>query len=201
MKGGMPSRGDWRVRGKYGEVEIELHPNAPPDPGERDASMRHLEGLVYDFKNRDPEARRVALDIFARLQGLTSGALGSQGFDLDTGSSRAGSIGDAIMRAGQAGNLVLRRRATRSVVIPLEGVAEEAPLGPEAEPTAWIAIELVDDEGNPVPDAAYRVVCSDGRVRTGTTNMDGKAREDGLVDGNCKVFFPALNPPDWKKVG
>jgi hypothetical protein len=197
----MLSRGDWRVRGKYGEVEIELHPDAPADPDDLRASIRHIEGLVYDFKNRDPDARRVALDIFARLQGLTSGALGSQGFDLDTGSSRAASIGDAILHAGLAGNLVLRRRAAKSVVIAIDGVAEEPPLGPEAEPTAWIAIELVDDEGNPVPDATYRVVCSDGRVRTGTTNMDGKAREDGLTDGDCKVYFPALNPPDWKKVG
>jgi hypothetical protein len=197
----MPSRRDWRVRGKYGEVEIELHPDAPPAPDDLRASIRHIEALVYDFKHRDPDARRVALDIFARLQGLTSGALGIQGFDLDTGSSRAAAIGDAILHAGLAGNLVLRRRAAKSVVIAIDGVAEEPPLGPEAEPTAWIAIELVDDEGHPVPDAAYRVVCSDGRVRTGTTNMDGKAREDGLADGDCKVYFPALNPPDWKKVG
>ena len=52
-----------------------------------------------------------------------------------------------------------------------------------------------------MPNVAYRIECGDGRVRTGTTSALGKAREEGLHDGNCKVTFPALNAPDWKMAG
>ena len=74
-------------------------------------------------------------------------------------------------------------------------------LVPEVESDAWIAIELVDQDGNPVPDVAYLIECPDGHVRRGTTDASGMAREAGLDHGNCKVSFPDLHGPDWKKVG
>jgi hypothetical protein len=73
-------------------------------------------------------------------------------------------------------------------------------LAAAAKPVAWIEIELVDQDGNPVPNVEYRIECDDGRIRTGTTGPSGTAREEGLQDGNCKVSFPGLNAPDWSKV-
>jgi surface antigen len=82
----------------------------------------------------------------------------------------------------------------------LARVVEDDALGPEPEPDAWIEIELVDDAGNAVPNATYRIESEDGRVRTGTTNSSGKAREEGLHGGSCKVSFPEIHGPDWAKV-
>jgi hypothetical protein len=190
---------DWRVRGAFGVVDIELHPSSP-DTAEREASVRELERLIYDFKNREGEARRILLEVYARLHGIGSSVARGEGGAFDTGSPQAAAIGAELAAQVGSGNLALRRRVQRAVVIPLDAV-EEPVLGPEAEPMAWISIELVDDEGNPVPNTDYRIECDDGRVRTGTTNLYGKAREEGLHDGSCKVTFPSLNPPDWKKVG
>jgi hypothetical protein len=198
MAGG---QGEWRLRSPFGDVEIELHPSTIA-PAAQEDSLRELSRLVSDFKYRHPEARRVLLAVMARLGGLTASAVRGEAFELDTGSSRADAIGAELLSHARAGNLVVRRRVTRSVVIPLD-VAPEPELGPlpVVDPTAWIAIELVDDEGNPVPNVDYLIKCDDGRVLTGTTNAKGKAREEGLHDGNCKVSFPGLNAPDWKKVG
>jgi hypothetical protein len=192
---------DWRLRSPFGDVEIELHPTVT-DPRAREDSVRELSRLISDFKYRQPEARRVLLAVVAQLGGLTPSILRGQAYDLDAGSTRADAIGAELMYHARAGNLVVRRKERRTVVIQIEGAPESAPpLGPAPDPTAWISIELVDQDGKPVPNVDYRIKCDDGSVRTGTTNAKGKAREEGLVDGSCKVSFPGLNPPDWKKVG
>jgi hypothetical protein len=192
-------RVDWRVRRPFGDVEIELHP-ASIDAEAREVSVRELMHLLYDFKYRQPEARRVLREIHARLHGLPPTAALGEAFQFDVGSARAEAFGAELLHEARAGNVVLRRTVTRSVVVPLEVDAEPV-LGPEAEPVAWISIELVDEDGNAVPNVDYKVECDDGRVRTGTTNLAGKAREEGLHDGSCKISFPSLNAPDWKKVG
>jgi hypothetical protein len=85
----MQRAGDvWTVRGPFGSVEVELDPAASLDAASGEASLRELRRLVYDFKYRDPEARRVVFAVHARLQGLGSTAAG-RGDDLDTGSPRA----------------------------------------------------------------------------------------------------------------
>jgi len=116
------------------------------------------------------------------------------------GSPRADAIAAELLRQAAAGNLVVRRRVVTSIVVPI-AIDAEPVLGPETEPTGWIAIVLLDDSGKAVPGVAYRIECDDGRVRTGTTNASGKAREEGLHDGSCKVTFPDVHGPEWKKAG
>jgi hypothetical protein len=196
----MGSRADFRVRTAFGEVEIELRPLARVDRAAQEASLRELARLAYDFKYRAPEARRAVLSILSSLNGAPVCYAGGHQPDFDAGSPLADEIVRRLESAVRAGCLVLRRKVGRSVVVPLQGDVEDC-LGPEPEPTAWIAIELVDDLGNPVTGAPYRIECADGRVRTGATNAYGKAREEGLHDGVCKVKFPRLHAPDWAEVG
>jgi hypothetical protein len=190
-------RARWRVRSTLGDVDIELHPSASDAAG-RAASVRELARLVFAFKFHDREARGVLLQVHARLRARDT----SRGVALDSAvaPAQAEVIGADLLNAARAGQLVARRRVARQVVVAVLDDDEKV-LGPESEPTAWIAIELVDDQGNAVPGVDYRIECNDGRVRTGTTNASGKAREDGLHAGNCKVSFPRLHGPDWKKAG
>jgi hypothetical protein len=188
----MPDR--WRFQGLTRHVELELHPDHV-DPQGRDESLRELRRLVGAFRFRDPQASRVLLDVYRRLRGSPAGGVRPE--DLDVGSPRLDAIADEILWAARSGLLRVRPLEHKAVVFRLEGVPEDV-LGPEAEPTAWIEIELVDDEGKPVPNVAYRIECEDGRVRTGTTNLSGQAREEGLREGSCKVTFPGLNGPDWQ---
>jgi uncharacterized Zn-binding protein involved in type VI secretion len=58
------------------------------------------------------------------------------------------------------------------------------------EYTDWLNIDLVDDEGNPVPNVEYMVYLSNGEIRRGTLDGNGHAREEDLPPGGCRVRFP-----------
>jgi hypothetical protein len=81
-------------------------------------------------------------------------------------------------------------------------VVEEAPesAGPEAPPRTvltWIAIELTDEEGAPIPGEAYRVELPDGSVREGRLDGSGAARIDDIDPGTCVVTFPRFDEEAW----
>ncbi len=67
---------------------------------------------------------------------------------------------------------------------------------PVPEPT-WLAVELKDAEGRPVPHARYRVTLPDGSTREGLLNKNGYARVDGVTPGKCHVSFPELDEQSW----
>jgi uncharacterized Zn-binding protein involved in type VI secretion len=64
--------------------------------------------------------------------------------------------------------------------------------------TAWVEIELVDEEGKPVPGEEYRIELPDGSIRQGRLNDKGKARLEGIDSGNCLVTFPYLDDTSWQ---
>jgi type VI secretion system secreted protein VgrG len=58
----------------------------------------------------------------------------------------------------------------------------------------FIAIELRDDENQPVPGEPYEIVLPDGTtIASGSTDEKGKARVDGIDPGTCKVRFPRID--------
>jgi hypothetical protein len=69
--------------------------------------------------------------------------------------------------------------------------AKEKPAEPP--PKHFIEIELVDDDGKPVPNEAYLIELPDGTKRTGRTDGGGKARITGVEPGTAKVSFPDLD--------
>jgi type VI secretion system secreted protein VgrG len=67
------------------------------------------------------------------------------------------------------------------------------------EKTHWIEIELVDEDGNPVPGEEYQITLPDGSTKaSGTLDGKGKARAEGVDPGSCKVTFPNLDKNSWK---
>ncbi len=75
---------------------------------------------------------------------------------------------------------------------------EEAEEGEEKE-KSWIEIELVDEEGNPVPGERYEITLPDGKtVARGTLDENGFARVDGIAPGECKITFPRLDKDAWE---
>jgi type VI secretion system secreted protein VgrG len=65
--------------------------------------------------------------------------------------------------------------------------------------THYIEIELLDDQGKPVPGEAYTIVLPDGSASSGTLDEKGRARIDGIDPGTCKVTFPGYHKDDWKR--
>jgi hypothetical protein len=84
-------------------------------------------------------------------------------------------------------------------LVPLVPDTEKPELGPPPPMLSWIEIELLDQAGKPVPNEPYRIVCADGRVRSGALDGRGRAREDEIDPGQCKVSFPRLC--EWKAAG
>jgi hypothetical protein len=193
-----PFEDTWRVRGPFGDVELELHP-ASTDAATRDASVRELRQLVNDFKHRQPEARRAVSEVYARMRGLTANVSRGDVYGLDTCSLQAAAIGEELLFAARAGTLVARRREMRSVVVPLDTPSEEV-LGPDSrqdgtvEAKSWVGLTLVDQTGTPVPNRPYRVIKPDGTTVNGLLDSNGAAMLQGLDPGNCQIWCPYVEP-------
>ncbi|MCX5883904.1 MAG: carboxypeptidase-like regulatory domain-containing protein, partial [Deltaproteobacteria bacterium] len=70
----------------------------------------------------------------------------------------------------------------------------------KSEKKSWIEIELVDEDGNPVPGEKYRVTLPDNKtVATGTLDKKGYAKVAGIDPGTCKITFPNLDKEAWEK--
>jgi hypothetical protein len=61
----------------------------------------------------------------------------------------------------------------------------------------WVEIQLLDDDGVPVPGIAYEIKLPDGSIKSGTTNSQGIARHEQVMAGMCEVRFPSLHGGDW----
>ena len=66
-----------------------------------------------------------------------------------------------------------------------------------ADTKHWIEVQMVDEDGKPVPGVRYRVKAPDGSVFQGTLDRDGLARVGGLDPGSCDVTFPRLDQDAW----
>jgi hypothetical protein len=62
----------------------------------------------------------------------------------------------------------------------------------------FLALELTDQDGEPVPRARFQVTASDGSVREGRLDERGRARLDPLPPGLCRVTFPELDSGAWE---
>ncbi len=62
----------------------------------------------------------------------------------------------------------------------------------------WLEIELVDDEGNPVPGELYTVELPDGSTVSGRLDDQGQARLEGIDPGTAKVSFPDLDKDHYE---
>lgn len=72
---------------------------------------------------------------------------------------------------------------------------------PEKEPLAtptFVAFELVDMEGQPVPGEAYRVTLPNGEVIEGVLDADGRVRLGLVLPGDCQFTFPNLDSEAWE---
>ena len=70
---------------------------------------------------------------------------------------------------------------------------------PQSTPAHWLEIELLDEDGNPVPNEEFRVTLPNGEVVRGFLDDTGHERLDPVDDpGACVVGFPNLDGPRWR---
>ena len=63
---------------------------------------------------------------------------------------------------------------------------------------SFIALKVIDEQGNPVTGQRYRVTLTDGTtIDEGTTDDQGFAKVSNIDPGNCKITFPNLDRDAW----
>lgn len=142
------------------------------------------------FDEGDPFARDFLIDV-----GELVGVDADEGRGLPTEALLA-----LVQEAVLEGELLVRTRVESFRVFRAEERVEEAPpVETERRPVSWVAIRLIDDQGNPVPYRRYRIETPEGTTREGITDDQGRARVDGIEPGTCKVTFPGLDSRLWRK--
>lgn len=86
-----------------------------------------------------------------------------------------------------------------------ETVADAIP--PEEKPTGvpkkkerdhWITVELVGEDGSPIPEENVSVTDSGGTAHEGKTDSQGQFTVTGIPEGVCTVTFPDLDQDAWE---
>jgi phage protein D len=85
------------------------------------------------------------------------------------------------------------RLAKKQIAPPKQAAAATA------AKTTWLELELVDQDGSPVPRARFEVVTADGEERSGYLDDRGRAHLEGIKPGKCWVSYPDLDPDSWRK--
>lgn len=85
----------------------------------------------------------------------------------------------------------------------IKGKMDVGKAGSEFEPgefardTSWVAIELVDEVGDPVPDESYEVLLPNGNIRNGTLTARGQAYIPLPTAEEVQISFPRLDTEAW----
>ncbi len=66
-------------------------------------------------------------------------------------------------------------------------------------PEKWLALALLDADGQPLADEPYKVVFPDGSSTEGTLGPDGRARVEAPEAGPCRVSFPQRPDDAWRR--
>lgn len=177
----------WSFRA-YGETVVVAPKSQPVGEGARLTAAEAawaIEALPSTTLGRDRATRADLEAIATALDGLVSRA-----HHMTTEALK-----QRVAEALRDGRLIAFRTSRRYVVQRTE---QPTPLGPQEVDEHWLEIELVDQDKQPVVGEPYVIVTSDGRKIEGETNQFGRAREEGIKPGDCKVFWPSLEPALWK---
>ncbi len=171
-------RPHWRIIGERHELLLAPRGADPPGRGERlreEDAVRALDRALLATS---------AWGFAARTLAEVARSLG------DPGDAR-----EAVRRALRDGRLALWRDALRQITAPPQTELEDdallrAPATADDERLTWIEIERTDMEGNPMRGERYWIKLTDGTVREGALNEQGRAYFGQLTAGPCEVRWP-----------
>ncbi|MEP0841301.1 MAG: hypothetical protein HRF43_01160, partial [Phycisphaerae bacterium] len=63
----------------------------------------------------------------------------------------------------------------------------------------FIDIELLDETQRPVAGEPFEITTPDNKIKTGTTDTNGRGHVGGIVEGVCKIRFPRLDAEAWER--
>ena len=69
---------------------------------------------------------------------------------------------------------------------------------PCAHTAAWLEVQLLDTDGDPVPGERFKVRLPDQSIQLGRLDGEGKVRFEGIVAGTAKISFPGIDAKEWR---
>ncbi len=111
-------------------------------------------------------------------------------------SGGGGSPQAATMSAAKAGGSAFTRAQCNPKAAA--AVARRIPPPTPATGTAWVEVEVVDNDGKPLPYQKVRVIDGGGTPRIAFSDSKGIARVDGMAKGECKITLADLDKSSWE---
>jgi len=154
---------------------------------DRDRTLADLRDLMLDPINRH------------RMRALLAEELGAA----DIGRLHDHEVLDLLTSRMSSGGLCMtplpiRPAPVGPAVLRQEEEEEAREAAPVEDSTVWVAIELLDESDQPVPEARYQVTFPGGRVQQGRLDANGVANFPNIqTAGECLVSFPDLDKEAW----
>jgi hypothetical protein len=63
----------------------------------------------------------------------------------------------------------------------------------DVDDSPYVDFQILDDDGNPIPNIAFVLQLSDGTTKDGLTDENGHAHVGNLVDGDCTLVVEKLH--------
>jgi hypothetical protein len=137
--------------------------------------IHQLRGLVSGFEGRGPEGDEALQRVLAQL--VVSGRVNVRRVEATL------------------------HRVSGQIPPPIAAIAPASSVKNEIAEVHSLMIELIDADGNPVPDEPFRIKLPDGSVETDTLDAEGKAFITGIPQaGNCKVCFYERDAAVWNQI-
>jgi type VI secretion system secreted protein VgrG len=127
---------------------------------------------------------------------LNSGGAPGSGSAVNTQTPDEAALADDVKPGQDVTYTTQPGEYERIEVTRIGGTGEEES---EQQEDSWIEIELVDDDGNPVPNERYEVTLPNGNIRHGNLDENGFARINGIRPGECEINFPRLDREGWRR--
>ncbi len=187
-------RRQWRLRVQGVELRLIRYLEATPEERRTTIPPPTMCRLVRSWL--------ATVEVTGRKNFLRSLLAESAGSYPQPRADLAGSLAavDRLIRQGRfigvpvqlpVGYGILKEGAEPANLAPVEPVREERP------ELTWVEIELLDPQGEPIPNEAYALTLPDGVIRTGRLNSRGTARVEGIPAGTCQVQFPGIDGREW----
>ncbi|MDA8140074.1 MAG: type VI secretion system tip protein TssI/VgrG [Desulfobacteraceae bacterium] len=93
--------------------------------------------------------------------------------------------------------------ANPAVALPKPAPVEvlPSPTAPAANESAWIEVQLLDDQDQPKAGEQFYITAANGKQYSGVTNAQGIGRVEKLPPGMCRLDFARLDKDLWGPKG
>lgn len=190
----------WVLRTPLGEFRLRAQGERQSlSPEDQERAWQVWAFARAELESLSPRAVEAAFALHAELRGSAF-----RGASRRVGPLEAQALGQELEAALLAGRLVLEARPHVQGLTTLEApepVPKWEPPPEKEKPAdkgAWIELELVNQDGEPVANRSFRILQKGNVVREGMTNSAGFARIEPLAPGPCDVEFPDLYDADFK---